>query len=78
MDERILNKLDKIEESIINIDKTLVKQHISLDEHIRRTALLETQLAPIQKHVVVVQGIIAFLMGCAAFAGAIKLFLVSN
>jgi hypothetical protein len=70
-----MDKIDKIHESIKNIEITLAKQHISLEEHMRRTELLEEHIKPIQKHVIAVQGVIAFLLGCAALAGLIKVFL---
>ena len=51
-------KLDKIEETLFRIDKTLVKQEANLSEHMRRTELLEGELKhlgkefePVQDHV---------------------------
>lgn len=36
-------------ESLNNIDKTLVRQEFNLSEHMRRTALLETSVAILQR-----------------------------
>jgi hypothetical protein len=57
-DELLVEKLDKLDDRLNSVDKTLVAQHVSLNEHIRRTALLEEQaellrqeLKPVQQHV---------------------------
>jgi hypothetical protein len=47
--ERIEGKVDKVLEEITHIKVTQAKQHVTLDEHIRRTAILEKALVPIQK-----------------------------
>jgi hypothetical protein len=39
--KRVIEKLDMMDSRMDNIDITLAKQHVSLDEHIRRTELLE-------------------------------------
>lgn len=49
-------KLDKIVEDIGEIKVTLGKQQVSLDEHIRRTNLIEEDLKPVKKHVWMVNG----------------------
>lgn len=63
MDDRVDKKMDKILDKISNIDVTLAKQQISLDEHIRRTAIAEQHIEairedikPMQKHINMVQG----------------------
>lgn len=42
--ETILKQLEKLDERLLDIDKTLVKQEANLAEHMRRTAILETKL----------------------------------
>lgn len=49
-------KLDKLDEQIKVLDKrldsvdiTLAKQQVSLDEHIKRTTLLENKVIPLEK-----------------------------
>lgn len=54
--EKIEVKLDKTLEHISEINVTLGKQHVSLEEHIRRTALLEAQMVPVKKHVDMLNG----------------------
>lgn len=49
---RIFDKIDYLEGSLRSIDKTLERQSIILDEHVKRTNLLEAELKPI-KHFVV-------------------------
>lgn len=47
----VIDKLDKLDARIDNIDITLVKQEAQLAEHIRRTNILEQKLEPVEKHV---------------------------
>lgn len=56
MTDRILKKLDDMDDKINNIDKTLVRNTASLDEHIRRTELLEEAIKPVQEHVSMMKG----------------------
>lgn len=39
--DRIEGKIDRLEEHLVRIDTTLVKQSVILDEHIKRTELNE-------------------------------------
>jgi archaellum component FlaC len=65
---KLENKLDKLDDRLDNVDKTLVAQHATLQEHIRRTAALEShldvvkqELKPVQMHVTRVDGILKFI-----------------
>ncbi len=62
MQERIFNKLDKIEDKLDSQNSILMVQQTLLDEHIRRTELAEEnirllrkELKPVQDHVVMMQ-----------------------
>lgn len=59
--ERIETKLDDTNEHLASIDVTLASQHVSLKHHIRRTELLEKELAPIKRHVDMVNGALKLL-----------------
>lgn len=67
--ERIEGKLDKVVDHIGSIDVTLAAQHVSLKEHIRRTEILEQELAPIKTHVNMISGALK-LIGLLAAIGA--------
>jgi len=72
-DERIIrieNKIDKVVEHIGSIDVTLAAQYVSLADHIRRTELLEKDVAPIKAHVNMVHGVLK-LAGLLATLGVI-------
>jgi hypothetical protein len=68
-------KLDKIVERLGSIDTTLAVNTASLVEHVKRTNLLEAELKPVSKHVVmmetifkvigVVGSVAAFILGVA-------------
>lgn len=80
--EKIDTKLDKMSESIINIDKTLIRQEASLNEHMRRSlaneeaiSILKDELKPVTVHVLQIKTagkIAAWITGLVAFAVAVK------
>jgi hypothetical protein len=74
--ERIEQKIDGIVSRLSEIDKTLAAQHVILDEHIRRTSILEQQLAPIKLHVDGIKSVTKFLMIMTGLAGAVAGFKV--
>jgi hypothetical protein len=43
-------KLDKILDKVTDLEVISAKQEVNMREHMRRTALLETQIIPLQKH----------------------------
>ncbi len=57
-----MGKLDKVYDKLSSIDATLAAQHVTLEEHVRRTNLLESKVEPIEKHVTMVNGAIKFIM----------------
>lgn len=65
-DKAILEEIKKLDSRLDSIDITLAKQHVSLDEHIRRTELLENKVDPIEKHVVFVNAAFKILSAVGA------------
>lgn len=55
--DKIFEKIDKIDDRLNNIDVSLVRQTVSLEEHIRRTNLLEEEIKPVKRHVLMVEAI---------------------
>lgn len=72
--ERMEVKLDDVSDHLSSIDVTLKGQHITLKDHIRRTALLEQDIKPIKRHVYMVQGALALITLLATIAGIVSLF----
>lgn len=72
---RIEEKLDKVVDSISDINVTLAKQSVILDEHVKRTNLLEAKVEPIQRHVTMVNGVVKFIGLIGIFIGIIEGFL---
>lgn len=66
----VIDKLDKLDSRIDNIDITLVRQEAQLAEHIRRTNILEQKLEPVERHVDRVNTVIKIF----TYAGAILSF----
>jgi hypothetical protein len=67
---RIFEKLEQTESHLADIKVTLAKQHMSLADHIRRTALLEEEMKPVVKHVEQVRGA-GMLLGLLALLATI-------
>jgi hypothetical protein len=51
MDNRIVNRFDKVEDRLDAIDRTLVKQENVLEVHVKRTNLLEESLKEVNDKV---------------------------
>lgn len=69
--QKIDQKLDKLDDRLDAVDKHLAVYNEQLEYHIKRTNLLEQDLAPIKKHVIQVQGITKFLIGAIGLTTAI-------
>ncbi len=73
--ERIESKIDDTHDHLVSIDLTLNAQHISLREHIRRTAILEREIAPIKRHVNRVEGALKLAAAASIIISVIEFFL---
>lgn len=49
--KRLEDKLDKVMDMQGEMNVTLAKQSVILEEHVKRTNILEEKLAPVEKHV---------------------------
>jgi archaellum component FlaC len=67
--DRIEDKLDRINDKIANIDVTLAKQSVILDEHIKRSNMLEEKMKPVEKHVAIINTIFKILGGTSLAGG---------
>lgn len=74
-DKRLEDKVDVVVEKIGEINVTLAKQSVILEEHVKRTNLLETKIEPIEKHVIMVHGILKFIGLLAVIAGIMEVIL---
>jgi hypothetical protein len=66
--------LAKLDSRLDDIHEVQIKQQASLEEHIRRTSLLEEQMEPVRKHVYMVQGVGAFIGLLALVATILAVF----
>lgn len=64
-------KLDKIIDRLGEIDVTLAAQHVTLEDHIRRTEILEKEIVPLTKSMSMLQGAIKVI----ALAGVLATML---
>lgn len=68
--KRIVDQLDKMDQRLDNIDITLVRNTAQLEEHMRRTEILEQEFKPVKRHVETIN----LLAKIASGAGALALF----
>jgi hypothetical protein len=73
--ERVEDKLDKVGDAISSINITLAKQAVVLEEHVKRSTMLEEQFKPIRKHVDVVHGILKLISLLGICSGLIHMIL---
>lgn len=76
--ERVLNKIDSLDDKLASIDKTLAKQETNLELHMKRSDHLETlielqskRLEPVERHVSNVTFLIKIVAGLIAIGGTI-------
>lgn len=62
-------KLDKILNDVGEIKVVQAAQHVTLQEHIRRTELLEEDIKPIKRHVWMIEGAVKLIGLIGIFAG---------
>lgn len=72
--KRVLEKLDKMDDRLNSVDKTLAEQHVSLKEHIRRTEILEDEMKPIKDDMTMTKGVLKFVgFGATAIGAAVAI-----
>lgn len=72
--ERMELKLDDISDHMGMIDVTLAAQNITLQEHVRRTSLLEEEFQPIRRKVYMAQGAVGFIALLSIILGIMAYF----
>lgn len=55
---RIEDKIDRVSDRLSEQNSILAAQHAALEHHIKRTDLLEEQIKPNTRHVVMVTGVL--------------------
>lgn len=83
--ERVYDRQEKLVDSVHEINITLAKQHISLDEHIKRSKaaeeaieILRSELKPVQKHIDIEKfaiKVVAGILSSASLVYLVKFFL---
>lgn len=73
--DRIEGKVDTIVDKLNDTNIILAEQHVSLKEHMRRTALLEKAVEPLQKHVSMFNGALKLIGLVAALAAIAEVLL---
>ncbi len=78
--ERVYDRQEKLVDSVHEINITLAKQHISLEEHIKRSQaaeeaiqVLRAELKPIEQHVSIVKAVVKIIAGLLSSASILYL-----
>jgi hypothetical protein len=72
--EQMLGKLDRIDGRLWEIEKTLTTQQVILEDHIRRTELLEAKVLPLERSHSQIVGAMKLLAGLGSILGLIGTF----
>jgi len=67
--QMLSDKLDRLDDRLDIMSNTSVLQAASLDEHIRRTELIENELKPIKSHIALVGAIAKIVSILGALIG---------
>ena len=68
--DRVDEKFDRLGDRLDKVDVTLAKQQTSLDEHIRRTEILESQVEPLKAQSAQVKLVLKIVAALVAAGGA--------
>lgn len=58
---RIEDKVDQVVDRLHAMDVTLASQAVTLEDHVRRSTMLERQMVPIKRHVNMMEGALKLL-----------------
>jgi len=70
--KRIFDKLEKIEDHVGKQEVSLARLTVSVEEHVKRSNLLEESMKPVQRHVFMVEGALKFIGVLGVVASIIK------
>jgi hypothetical protein len=65
-------RFSRIEQEISEIKHTLSDQHVSLQEHMRRSDALEAQVQPMQDLMLEIKGVVKFIKLIGVLAGIVE------
>lgn len=66
------DKLDIIDQRLDDVEKVLIAQESNLVEHMRRTALLEKEISPLNKFMYGAMAIVSFIIIATSIYAAVK------
>lgn len=73
--DRLINKVDKIEDTLVKQEVNLARLTVSVEEHVKRSNNFEESLKPVQRHVVLVEGALKFIGLLGVLATIVETFL---
>lgn len=74
-----INKnLKKINRKLEELHVVTVRQQVILDEHVKRSNMLEAKMAPVERHVAMVSGAIKFIGFLGVIAAIIEAYVMAT
>lgn len=70
--KRLESKIDVLGHDLKAIDKTLLRNTLSLEDHMKRTRMIEEQLEPVKKHVDLMNNIAKIIVFIGILAAIYK------
>lgn len=70
---RVLDKLDKVDSRLNDIDKTLVRNTVSLEEHMKRSDNLEKMITKVESDMLPLQKHVSYMHGAFKLVGVLSL-----
>jgi len=69
----IAERVNEVRKDVQDVKVTMARNTSSLEEHMRRTEILERQIEPLRSHVTMVNGILKFIGFLAVIGGIIDM-----
>lgn len=72
INDLIIAKLDKLDERLDSQAETLIRNTVTLEDHVKRTNILEADMKPVKAHVNTVNLIAKIALGALALLQSLK------
>jgi hypothetical protein len=72
------NKMEHLDTRLDSIDITMTRNTLSLEEHVKRTNMLEERMKPVEKHVEVMNALAKLSVGMLGVVATLKALGIFN
>lgn len=71
----LIERFDRLDKRLDEQGNTLTRLTVTVEEHVRRTNLLEAKVLPMARKVTMVEGVVGFLLLVASLTAIYRLFI---